>query len=256
MMRTIAQCFLASGLPPLADGLKLILKEPISPSSANFSLFRMAPVATFMLSLVARAVVPFDYEILVGKHPSLPIAFSWVSLRFLDRLLPNVNVRALRKRIKGFLFNGFGLFDFRWFVTTDHTGSYPCFILMELSDFLLWLGCMELDLRFSLGLTIVSEVMFLFAFFRASSHSSLAPTVEIGGIEIKEPLLFSELSKTIPTKQCFVGVVKIRLKRKRELDEACQVPSLPTSSSSIDDSSSPLSIRSESTRVVRILGEF
>jgi len=23
-------------------------------------------------------------------------------------------------------------------------------------------------------------------------------------------------------KQCFVGVVKIRLKRKRELDEACQ----------------------------------
>ncbi|KAI8027370.1 NADH-ubiquinone oxidoreductase chain 1 [Camellia lanceoleosa] len=33
-------------LQPLADGLKLILKEPISPSSANFSLFRMAPVST------------------------------------------------------------------------------------------------------------------------------------------------------------------------------------------------------------------
>jgi len=26
------------------------------------------------------------------EHPSLPIAFSGVSLRFLDRLLPNVNV--------------------------------------------------------------------------------------------------------------------------------------------------------------------
>ncbi|WOL15829.1 NADH dehydrogenase I subunit 6 [Canna indica] len=50
-------------LQPLADGLKLILKEPISPSSANFSLFRMAPVATFMLSLVAWAVVPFDYGV-------------------------------------------------------------------------------------------------------------------------------------------------------------------------------------------------
>ncbi|CAI8602226.1 unnamed protein product [Vicia faba] len=48
-------------LQPLVDGLKLILKEPISPSSANFSLFRMAPVATFMLSLVARAIVHFDY---------------------------------------------------------------------------------------------------------------------------------------------------------------------------------------------------
>ncbi|WOL15830.1 Nad1 [Canna indica] len=59
-------------LQPLADGLKLILKEPISPSSANFSLFRMAPVATFMLSLVARAVVPFDYGvygiIIAGSH--------------------------------------------------------------------------------------------------------------------------------------------------------------------------------------------
>nr|YP_010901704.1 NADH dehydrogenase subunit 1 [Suriana maritima]WIL07924.1 NADH dehydrogenase subunit 1 [Suriana maritima] len=53
-------------LQPLADGLKLILKEPISPSSANFSLFRMAPVATFMLSLVARAVVPFDFGMVLS----------------------------------------------------------------------------------------------------------------------------------------------------------------------------------------------
>lgn len=55
-------------LQPTADGLKLILKEPISPSSANFSLFRMAPVATFTLSLVARAVVPFDYGIVRSEQ--------------------------------------------------------------------------------------------------------------------------------------------------------------------------------------------
>lgn len=53
-------------LQPLADGLKLILKEPISPSSANFFLFRMAPVTTFMLSLVAWAVVPFDYGMVLS----------------------------------------------------------------------------------------------------------------------------------------------------------------------------------------------
>ena len=53
-------------LQPLADGFKLILKEPLSPSSANFSLFRMAPVVTFMLSLVARAVVPFDYGMVLS----------------------------------------------------------------------------------------------------------------------------------------------------------------------------------------------
>nr|AOP12436.1 NADH dehydrogenase subunit 1 [Boehmeria nivea] len=53
-------------LQPLADGFKLILKEPISPSSANFFLFRMAPVTTFMLSLVAWAVVPFDYGMVLS----------------------------------------------------------------------------------------------------------------------------------------------------------------------------------------------
>ena len=52
---------------PLADGSKLILKEPISPSSANFSLFRMAPVTTVMLSLVAWAVVPFDYGMVLSN---------------------------------------------------------------------------------------------------------------------------------------------------------------------------------------------
>lgn len=53
-------------LQPIADGLKLILKEPISPSSANLFLFRIAPVATFMLSLVAWAVVPFDYGMVLS----------------------------------------------------------------------------------------------------------------------------------------------------------------------------------------------
>ena len=53
-------------LQPLADGLKLMIKEPLSPSSANFFLFRMAPVATFMLSLVAWAVVPFDYGMVLS----------------------------------------------------------------------------------------------------------------------------------------------------------------------------------------------
>ncbi|XP_037416652.1 NADH-ubiquinone oxidoreductase chain 1-like [Triticum dicoccoides] len=61
-------------LQPLADGLKLILKEHISPSSANFSLVRMAPVATFMLSLVAWAVVPFDYG-MVLSDPNIGLLY-------------------------------------------------------------------------------------------------------------------------------------------------------------------------------------
>ncbi|KAK4709924.1 hypothetical protein R3W88_004437 [Solanum pinnatisectum] len=35
-------------------------------SSVNLSLFTMAPVATFMLSLVAQAVVPFDYGMILS----------------------------------------------------------------------------------------------------------------------------------------------------------------------------------------------
>ncbi|CAN4101541.1 unnamed protein product [Withania somnifera] len=53
-------------LQSLANGLKLILKESISPSSPNISLFRMAPVAIFMLSTVAWAVVPFDYGMVLS----------------------------------------------------------------------------------------------------------------------------------------------------------------------------------------------
>ncbi len=47
-------------LQPLADGVKLFLKESIIPSSANTVLFLLAPMITFMTALVAWAVVPFD----------------------------------------------------------------------------------------------------------------------------------------------------------------------------------------------------
>ena len=53
-------------LQPIADGLKLMIKEPILPSSANLFLFIMAPVITFTLSLVAWAVIPFDYGMVLS----------------------------------------------------------------------------------------------------------------------------------------------------------------------------------------------
>jgi NADH-quinone oxidoreductase subunit H len=47
-------------LQPLADGLKLMLKEVIVPTSANKFLFVLAPIITFVLSMIGWAVVPFD----------------------------------------------------------------------------------------------------------------------------------------------------------------------------------------------------
>jgi NADH-quinone oxidoreductase subunit H len=46
-------------LQPMADGVKLLLKETIVPSRANKAVFLIAPMITFILALVAWAVIPF-----------------------------------------------------------------------------------------------------------------------------------------------------------------------------------------------------
>ena len=45
---------------PIADGIKILFKETIIPTGANRVVFLMAPMLTFILSLVAWAVIPFD----------------------------------------------------------------------------------------------------------------------------------------------------------------------------------------------------
>jgi len=46
-------------IQPFADAAKLILKETILPSTANTVLFVIAPILSFMLSLIGWAVIPF-----------------------------------------------------------------------------------------------------------------------------------------------------------------------------------------------------
>ena len=46
-------------LQPLADGLKLLIKESIIPVNANNFLFILAPLLTFVLSLVNWAFIPY-----------------------------------------------------------------------------------------------------------------------------------------------------------------------------------------------------
>jgi NADH-quinone oxidoreductase subunit H len=47
-------------LQPMADGLKLLLKETVIPTGANSTVFMIAPLITFVLALVAWAVIPFS----------------------------------------------------------------------------------------------------------------------------------------------------------------------------------------------------
>jgi NADH-quinone oxidoreductase subunit H len=46
-------------LQPIADGVKLLVKETILPSGANKVVFLLAPMITFTLSLIGWAVIPF-----------------------------------------------------------------------------------------------------------------------------------------------------------------------------------------------------
>jgi len=53
-------------LQPLADGLKLFVKETILPSNANLNIFLLAPMLTFVLSLMGWAVIPFSSCTVIG----------------------------------------------------------------------------------------------------------------------------------------------------------------------------------------------
>ncbi len=54
-------------LQPIADGLKLFLKETIIPSGASPIVFLLAPAVTFTLALVAWAVIPFDQGMVLAN---------------------------------------------------------------------------------------------------------------------------------------------------------------------------------------------
>ena len=53
-------------LQPIADGVKLFLKETVIPASANRGVFVAAPCITFVLALVAWAVIPFDFQMVLA----------------------------------------------------------------------------------------------------------------------------------------------------------------------------------------------
>ena len=52
---------------PLADGLKLVIKQTIVPNKAQRSLFLFAPVYTFALALSAWAVIPFNDSAVIAN---------------------------------------------------------------------------------------------------------------------------------------------------------------------------------------------
>ena len=53
-------------LQPIADGLKLLTKETIFPDNSSKFLFIFSPILTFALALLAWAVIPVDYKVVLS----------------------------------------------------------------------------------------------------------------------------------------------------------------------------------------------
>ncbi len=53
-------------LQPLADGIKLLLKESVLPRSSNLMIFIFAPIFTFTLALAGWAVIPFGEGLVIS----------------------------------------------------------------------------------------------------------------------------------------------------------------------------------------------
>lgn len=68
-------------LQPLADGLKLLVKETVLPSSSNKTLFVFSPMLTFIISLMGWAIVPFDeYSLLASMNIGVLYLYAMSSL--------------------------------------------------------------------------------------------------------------------------------------------------------------------------------
>ena len=71
-------------LQPIADAIKLVLKEDITPVRADRWVFTLAPIVSMVPALVAFAVIPFDRRItLFGYELSLFVADINVALLYL-----------------------------------------------------------------------------------------------------------------------------------------------------------------------------
>ena len=55
-------------LQPFADALKLLSKETILPAGADKVTFIIAPMLTFVLALVAWAVIPFGKSLVIAGY--------------------------------------------------------------------------------------------------------------------------------------------------------------------------------------------
>jgi NADH-quinone oxidoreductase subunit H len=71
-------------LQPIADAIKLLLKEDITPARVDRMVFTLAPIVSMVPALIAFAVIPFDTEVtLFGYTVSLYVADVNIGLLYI-----------------------------------------------------------------------------------------------------------------------------------------------------------------------------
>src|SRR5215813_10361282 len=69
-------------LQPIADAIKLLLKEDITPVRADRFVFTLAPIVAMVPALIAFAVIPFDSEVTIFGY-SIPLFVADVNIGLL-----------------------------------------------------------------------------------------------------------------------------------------------------------------------------
>ena len=64
-------------LQPVADGIKLIFKEDVTPASAQKVVFWLAPVIKLVPSLLVVAVIPFGPPVAIPWDQRIPLFLPW-----------------------------------------------------------------------------------------------------------------------------------------------------------------------------------
>ena len=78
-------------LQPLADGMKLFLKEDLMPPTSTRACFILAPILALVMSLISIAVIPFGETITIAGHTTA--SRSAGSLR--QRRISDINIGLL-----------------------------------------------------------------------------------------------------------------------------------------------------------------
>ena len=70
-------------LQPLADGVKFLLKEEVTPDGANIWIFRLAPALAAIPAMMTVAVVPFAGEFEFLGLPAAPLSIAHIDIALL-----------------------------------------------------------------------------------------------------------------------------------------------------------------------------